>query len=305
MREEAKAMVLASFAADSLALGLHWNYDVEEIGRKFGRVDRLMPPAGNSYHPTKELGDFTHYGDQTLALLESVAFGGHFDLDDFALRWKRLFSGYRGYFDHATKAALEQFSQGKGPTESGSTSTDLAGAARIAPLAYRYMDDQKSLVAAAKAQTIMTHNNPAVIQDAEFLSRVLWKVLHGARPTAAMEEVRDECFPGSPLAAAVTEGIKSAAKPTRTAILKFGQSCDTRGALPSMVHLVARHENDLKEALVENVMAGGDSAARGMAVGAILGAFLGKDAIPADWLSGMKRTGTIQELLVRIDGAAV
>lgn len=305
MKEQAKAMVLASFAADSLALGPHWIYDVEEISRKFGRVDGLIRPAGNSYHSTKGLGDFTHYGDQALVLLESVALGGRFDLDDFAFRWKQLFDGYSGYRDHATKATLKQFAEGKGPAESGSPSTDFAGAVRIAPLAYRYLEDQKSLVGAARAQTIMTHNNPAVIQDAEFLSRVLWKVLNGERPTVAMEGVRDECFPESPLAAAVTEGIKSAVKPTRAAILKFGQSCDTRGALPGTVHLVARYENDLKEALVENVMAGGDSAARGMAVGAILGAFLGRDAIPAGWLSGMKKTGTIEELLARIDRTAV
>ncbi|MGA2940205.1 MAG: ADP-ribosylglycohydrolase family protein, partial [Syntrophobacteraceae bacterium] len=43
---------------------------------------------------------------------------------------------------------------------------------------------------------------------------------------------------------------------------------------------------NLREALVENVMAGGDSAARGLVVGMILGAHLGFEAIPSEWLSG-------------------
>lgn len=90
--------------------------------------------------------------------------------------------------------------------------------------------------------------------------------------------------------------------PTRTAVQQFGQSCDTRGALPSVVQIMARHPVDLREALVENVMAGGDSAARGMAVGAVLGASLGMDAVPADWLFSMKRTGRIVDLLEKIDG---
>jgi hypothetical protein len=34
-------MVLASFAADSLALGVHWNYDTDKIKKNFGRVDTL------------------------------------------------------------------------------------------------------------------------------------------------------------------------------------------------------------------------------------------------------------------------
>jgi ADP-ribosylglycohydrolase len=56
----------------------------------------------------------------------------------------------------------------------------------------------------------------------------------------------------------------------------------------------------LKTALIENVMAGGDSAARGMAVGMILGAHLGKEAIPDDWLRDMKSSNRIVELLAAI-----
>ena len=47
-------------------------------------------------------------------------------------------------------------------------------------------------------------------------------------------------------------------------------------------------------------MAGGDSAARGMAVGMILGAHLGHDAIPAEWLNELKAGNRITELLGRI-----
>ena len=301
MDDKARAMVVASFAADSLALGAHWIYDVDEIDRRFGRVDQLPAPAEGSYHPSKQRGDFTHYGDQTLVLLESVAAGRKFDLDDFAERWKALFQSYGGYFDHATKGTLKNFAEGKGPRDSGSTSTDFSGAARIAPLAYRYRLDSERLVRSARAQTAMTHNHPLVIMDAEFLALVVFRVLGGSRPVSAMEEVRDEFFKGSPVAAAVTEGIASAPTVTRKAISKFGQSCNTTGALPSFVHLVARYEDDLKEALVENVMAGGDSAARGMAVGMVLGAYLGPRAVPEEWAYPMKQHKHILDLLDSID----
>lgn len=300
MEDKAKAMVLASFVADSLALGAHWIYDVNDIDSRFGRVEHLLQPLKNSYHSAKELGEFTHYGDQTLVLLESLASKRGFDLNDFAARWKALFNQYNGYVDKATRATLSNFAEGRGPAESGSSSTDFSGAARIAPLAYLYRDDEEGLIRSSRAQTAMTHNNPLVLQDAEFLARVLLRILKGGKPVPAMVDVRDEFFRGTPMADRITQGIEAVSIPVRTAIQKFGQSCDTKGALPSVVQVIARHSNDVKEALVENVMAGGDSAARGMAIGAVLGASLGTEAIPADWLVSIKTTRRILDLLEKI-----
>ena len=83
MENNEKTMVMASFLADSLALGAHWIYDTESISQIFGRVDSLLKPGPHSYHPTKEKGEFTHYGDQTLVLLESLAEKRDFDISDF------------------------------------------------------------------------------------------------------------------------------------------------------------------------------------------------------------------------------
>ena len=66
MGEKQKAMVFASLAADSLALGVHWIYNTNVIDKKFGRVETYLKPVRPTYHPTKVLGEFTHYGDQTM-----------------------------------------------------------------------------------------------------------------------------------------------------------------------------------------------------------------------------------------------
>ena len=50
-------------------------------------------------------------------------------------------------------------------------------------------------------------------------------------------------------------------------------------------------------------MAGGDSAARGLLTGMILGAHLGLDAIPKDWLSDLKKHEHIVALLNTLDDA--
>lgn len=301
MISKARAMVLASFVADSLALGAHWIYDTKELESRFGRIQHLLQPDKDSYHATKKVGEFTHYGDQALVLLESLAVSSGFQLDHFAQSWRALFDTYRGYFDKATKGTLKHFSEGRPPVSSGSLSTDLAGAARIAPLVYFYRHDPEALAASAKAQTAMTHNNSLVIASAEFFARVTSRVLQGNRPTSALEAVSQESFGESPLAEWVAMGLQNRESDSREAVAVFGQSCDVRGAFPAVVHLIARYEGDLQEAFIENVMAGGDSAARGLVVGMVLGAHLGIDGMPVEWLSGLKHWETIVDLLDRID----
>jgi ADP-ribosylglycohydrolase len=298
MKKKAEAMVLASFAADALALGAHWIYDTAVIDNEYGRVDRLRKPAPDSFHDTKDAGEFTHYGDQTVVLLSSIADCRGFDLDHFARSWQNLFQEYTGYRDHATRETLKNFAENKKPAAAGSASTELGGAIRIAPLAYLYRADRDDLSSAVRAQTAMTHNDPVVVESADLLADVLWHVLKGASPTAALQTASAD---RTALRKMVADGLQSAGRPTRDTIKKFGQMCAISASLPGVIHLVATYETDLKTALVENVMAGGDSAARGMAVGMILGAHLGRDAIPAEWIDEMKAGNRIADLLSRID----
>jgi ADP-ribosylglycohydrolase len=297
MKENAKAMVLASFVGDSLSLGAHWIYDTDKIVKTFGRVETLLKPLEKSFHAGKDKGEFTHYGDQTYVLLESVAAKKGFDPEDFAIRWQEFFKDYPGYFDKATKATRANFSSGKSFNESGSSSTDLAGAARIAPLVYCYQDHLDQLVEASRVQTKMTHNNPQVVEGSAFFAKVTWKVLQGNSPIASLEEAAQEGFSEVPISQWVEEGLKSIGSDTLSVISRFGQTCHAEDAFPGVIHLIAKYEDDLKEALIENVMAGGDSAARGMVVGMVLGAHLGQESLPEEWASGLKKHKQILNLL--------
>ena len=301
MKEKPKAMVLASFAADALALGAHWIYNTRVIDKKFGRVDHFIKPERPTYHSTKDRGEFTHYGDQSLILLESVAGSEGFDLTDFSERWQRLFDNYDGYVDGATKGTLENLAAGKSPAEAGSDSDDLAGAARIAPLVYVYRNDLQELMAGARAQTAFTHQNSAVIKSAAFFATIAYEVLAGTAPLAAIDQAQKNAFHSDPFKEWIQMGLESVEQDSRQAILDLGQMCEIPAAFPGVIHLIAKYENDLKAALVENVMAGGDSAGRGLLVGLVLGAHLGMEAIPPEWLSDMKAYPQIVDILAKID----
>ena len=296
-----QAMVFASFAGDALALGAHWIYDTGVIKNDFGRVENFVAPLSGSYHPTKTKGDFTHYGDQTLLLLRCIAEIGGFDIHRFFFAWRSFFDRYDGYRDKATRSSLQVFSSGRSPVDGGSTSDDLAGAVRIAPLVYLYRDNPAALDSAAASQTKMTHNDPSTVLCSRFLAAAAARILHGSPPVDALRAEANGSFAGTKVQEWVEAGIASRDTETVEAISRFGQTCHTSEAFPGVVHLVARHGENPEEALVQSVMAGGDSAARNLGAGMLLGAWSGGEAIPSRWVEELNAGEEIFSLLARLD----
>ncbi len=190
LKTKLKAMVYASFTADALAMGVHWVYNTHAIDRKHGRVETYVPPMA-SYHKPKSAGDFTHYGDQTLILLESVGKPPGFDLQNFSRAWRGLFDNYQGYLDKATMGTLENFASGAGPESSGSSMDDLSGASRIAPIICRHSDEPEKSVRFSREQTAMTHNDARVVDAASFLAEAVHEILNGKSPSSAFRTVAD------------------------------------------------------------------------------------------------------------------
>lgn len=301
MKNTAQAMVVASFVADALALGAHWIYDVNQIDAKFGRMTDFQKPTPPTYHPTKARGDQTHYGDQALVLLRSVAACGGFEEEHFSRSWREFFRTYHGYFDGATKQTLKNMEAGLAGAQAASTSDDLAGASRIAAIAYRYRKEPDRAAENARRQAALTHNSPPVLAAAEFFSRLACRVLQGVRPIEAMQQEAAEKRIAAPIAEWVRAGIASRSEDTRSAIGRFGQMCEISAAFPATIHLIAAYEDRLEEGLIQNVMAGGDSAGRGLLVGLVLGAWGGRAALPDRWLSGWAAADEINSLLDQIE----
>lgn len=291
MQDNIKAAVIGSFVGDSMALGVHWVYSPEEIMQKYGRIETLIKPELVDYHAGRNAGDFTHYGDQAFELLVSVSTANEFDADNFMSRWRAMFKGnYKGYFDKATTQTLEQFGECESYNECISRSSELGGASRIAPLLVVYHHKLDALLDAAVAQTKLTHNNPIVMEAAAFMAETAYEVIQGKTPTQAMESVIEgSASRYSHIADMVRRGLASVDKPTVEAIGEFGSGSDVEGALPSTVHVIAKYENNFPQAITENIMAGGDSAARGMLIGMIIGAQTGMNGIPSGWFEGINR----------------
>jgi ADP-ribosylglycohydrolase len=302
VRERYAGLLFGALIGDSLALGAHWIYDQAEIARRWRRVTELQAATPDGYHPGKERGAQTHYGDQTLVLLDSLeACGGNFVMDDFARRWRACWDESKFYRDHATKDTLAHLQEGLGLTRAGSDSTELGGPGRIAPLlAALRNEDQPTIIAAARAQTVLTHASPAAVDAAEFIARTVFILMRGVTVSSALQMAATLPYKALPAEDLLKRAQETQALSTAQAIEELGASCPLEKALPAVFAILLRHGDNFEAALVENVMAGGDSAARGLVLGTILGAAHGRRAIPARWseplLARQKVTGFLKTI---------
>jgi ADP-ribosylglycohydrolase len=259
-------MLRTALIADAVALGPHWLYDQASIATQFPNFVELRAPA-TSYHPGKLAGDQTHLGDQVKLLAESlIATEGEADHAHFLRHWKAFWTNPAtlSYRDKATKQVLE--------TNSPTASTELAGVARVAPLAMVLIKQGKrgdTLAEGLYAHVSLTHRSEVSQRATALLADLLTRQLNGASLA--------EILPPDPLPQL----------PTGTAILELGQSCDASAALPASLLLLKRHGHDPAEALRQNAWAGGDSAARGLFMAMILSA-QADPTLPAPWVQGLR-----------------
>ncbi len=295
--------MLGSLIGDALALGPHWIYDQAVIRHRLGRVRSYQAPL-TAYHVGKSPGDTTHYGDQTLVLLRSIAETGRFDLARFASAWRAYWEdpANRSYRDGATRSTLARLQDGADIHDAGSTSQDISGAVRIAPLFLLKWENDEALVAAARAQTAFTHREPACIEAAEFFARVTLAVRSGKNMRDSIEETMAAGGWEALLEDWLDNAIESSASTASDAaeLHRHGLLCHTEDAFPGVCHLLLKYPHDPVTALIENTCAGGDSAARGMILGMVYGACVPLSTWPAEWLDGLHARAEVTRLIQKL-----
>ncbi len=219
-------------------------------------------------------------------------------MDDFARRWRHFWDDSKAYRDKATKETLAHLQEGQGLTTAGSHSTELGGAARIAPLLASLRNEERPLITAAvRAQTALTHASPLATEAAEFIAQAVFILMKGVTIGNALRMATALPFKTLPAARYLEQAEEVRDLPTAEAVEALGASCPTEKALPSVFAILLRHGDNLETCLIENGMAGGDSAARGLVLGMFLGAAHGYRAIPARWISPLLAGPRIEALL--------
>jgi ADP-ribosylglycohydrolase len=176
----------------------------------------------------------------------------------------------------------------------------LIAATHFLPL-FLISDDEEYLVKESIATVYLSHRNRDPVAAAEFLSRAMYNLIHrdmnlqqaleiAAQKTNypliqkwihdAIAKVDEVNTPSSALSKEIFVddiAITSMARlwdVGKTEPIKIGKASPTEGALPSALYFALKYQHDIEEALIANAGCGGDSAARAMVIGMLLGMFI-------------------------------
>jgi len=296
MKNRLQAALWGAFYGDAYALGAHWLYDTHQISKSQFDSKTFNDPLSD-YHPGKKAGDFTHYGDQMLWLLDAIAHDEAFSIQNFSTAWRAKMSDYSGYVDGASKHTLDALAEGKGSLGCGSSSHDLSVVGRMMPLVYAYHNDMDKMMEYVKLHTVFTHMTKELVESAAYFNELIMAVSMGADVARSIEEIA--LAYSETIQKWVQGGVAKAESESVEAIKVLGQSCSVEGGFAAVIYLLVRF-SDFQEAMEANVLAGGDSAARGMLVGAVLAAHGGMKVLPFNY-NAMNDADLIRELIEKID----
>jgi len=232
-----------------------------------------------------------------------------------------------GYINGASRRTLQALTQH--PTATGQARRALAAdvncliaATHFLPL-FLVESDQEVLVRQAVDTVYLSHRHADPLAAAEFLARAMFLIIHrgadleGALTAAAaatsnplvakwladaQQKVAEALDPSSQLYRAELVDDTAITSMSRlwdigkTEPIKIGKASPTEGALPSALYFALKYKHDFPGALIANAECGGDSAARGIVIGMLLGATLDwVEANPQhEWLTGLNELKRVQ-----------
>eukprot|EP00931_Biecheleriopsis_adriatica_P018142 TRINITY_DN12786_c0_g1_i1.p1 TRINITY_DN12786_c0_g1~~TRINITY_DN12786_c0_g1_i1.p1 ORF type:complete len:399 (+),score=111.30 TRINITY_DN12786_c0_g1_i1:62-1198(+) len=281
-------------------------------GESMGGTTHGVGWGRRNYHPGQKAGDQTDYGEYNLLGLKYLASRkgkeatDRISLDSLVPFWrKKLESQSWGAWKCTqTKQTLQQVAQGAPYSQLGGMSNAMS--LRHAA-AYAVFDKEEDIIHAARTM-MFTHRNSEALGGGEFFGRVAFRIIHkGLTPRQAIDEVaadmpqwykdktaqgiakfKEATDPKTPLSK--EEFVDDLAMTSMARLwdvgksepIKVGKASPTEGTLPSSVYIILKYEDDFIGGLKANAMVGGDNAARSVAIGLVLGAYHGVNAIPSE-----------------------
>ena len=254
-------------------------------------------PAGRHYHQGMQAGENTLNALCARLVLRSLCrMKGH-DTADFLADYVQFMTTEASHNDTYAESYHRDFfaNWSKGvPAErcAGATGHDTAsigGLVGLAPvvLAVAAQGNVEVAVQAGLKQLRLTHQSQPLEVFAAAYCRLLAQVVFS--PPQSLTPLLQAQAPalGKGLSALLSQAADHQGSATQVVGGLYSPACYIQDSFPSVLYLAARYAHDFEAALIANTNAGGDNCHRGSVLGALLGAWLGFDAIPLRWRQGL------------------
>lgn len=286
-----------------------------QIRAVYGRITGLVDgDASQPYAPGMPAGSVTDDTEQALLIASLLVRGrgtssGRVALNavEFAhalLAWEdsMIERGSLDLLGPSTKAALERVRAGEDPLTVGGEGTTNGAAMRVTPIGIAVStEDPEAFVEAVWSSCRVTHATRQGFQSAALVAAAVSMGIDAARsPSLDLRSLlwkavtyvdslpeRGAWTPDPDVVAATRRAMQLAVNPASSSleclVEQVGTSVASAHAIPMAFALLAREPSP--QALLDAANIGGDTDTIGAIAGAILGAALGVEVLPADSLS--------------------
>jgi ADP-ribosylglycohydrolase len=195
-------------------------------------------------------------------------------------------SYHRDFFAHYARGVPPERCAGA----EGHDTASIGGLVGLPPVLFATLGqgDAATVNTALLTHLRLTHRSATLERYAlafgELLARVLQEPADRVGPLACATAEQL----GFPLTAVIERSQRNRLSDLDVIGKILSPACYIDQSFPAVLYLAARYADDFQAALIANVNAGGDNCHRGAALGAILGAALGIQAIPERWIAGLQ-----------------
>jgi ADP-ribosylglycohydrolase len=291
---------------DALAMPVHWYYNRQALMQDYGRVTDYLAPRNphpdsilwrSSYKAPNAKGEILHdqapywgqkeihyhqflkAGENTLnvkicrLLIDSINQNGTYDTDDFLRRYIAFMTTPGNhqdtYIEECHRNFFANYAKGLPPHRCGVEEKHIGGLLGIVPIVVFYFNRPRQAREAALAHLALTHPGSKMKTAGSLLIDILLKVFNSAR------------LVGHPFLKWLDDPDDWVVGP------RFSTACYVEDSIPAVVYLALKYHDDPENALIANTNLGGDNAARGAVLGAIMGASYGIEKFPQRWIDGL------------------
>ena len=302
----------------------HWYYDTHALDRDYGDLRPYQKPRNphpdsilwrSVYSPSHPKADILHgqgkfwgkknvhyhqhlqAGENTLnlqlssELYRQIILSGEFSVEKWLLRYAQvmLTPGWHNdtYVEECHRNFFTNYSRGKLPRACGQTDIHIGGLAHVGVLSAWFHQDLAQAREAVREHVRLTHANDAVLHAADTLTKILIATMNSMPLRQAIVVYGNDCF-------SEKRSEELYGRPDDVVIGNvFSPACYIQDAFPATLYLAWKYAESFAAGIIANTNVGGDNCHRGAVLGSLLGAAVGFDGIPPNFITGLKLHGAL------------